>query len=608
MDRPAPNPDSDHPASCQPPSAPPNADGSSVPTGPYGGVEPDTPFSQQQTTPDGTTLSFRPASGTVGNYELLAEVARGGMGIVYQARHATRGQVVALKMMQGSAADPQHAGRFDREVRVATWLKHPNIVPVYDVSRHQGEPYYTMEFVPGGSLALQRERLLADPSAVLTLMAKVAEAIQHAHGQGVVHRDLKLSNVLLAADGTPKVTDFGLAKLSAGDLNLTQTGAAVGTVPYMAPEQAAGRTKQIGPATDIWALGVMLYELLTGRRPFGGEDSDAVKRQIRKSDPPRPRTLRPELSEAVEQVVLRCLEKEPRRRYQTAGELADHLRRCARSEPIPPQPECGFRRLGNAMGRHPLKSAVLMVCVIAVAAAAAALLERGPGHPQTPARPEEQPQPGMTLLDESGPRGPFRWVWGEKYATLGGGKAGEPFWCRSSQTSLLELQGTLSRESFRVEAAVRQDANVQGLAGIYFAHQRYRTAQNVYHCCGLLVVTQAGENSPGVVRLAFSCIPESEARSAGRTITSTEFDVPAPPPGKQPDRWHSLAVEVDPQEIRVYWNSTRIGFEPRALLQERISGQFREFLDWEFTPRGGVGLYLYKTAASFHQVVVKSFP
>jgi serine/threonine-protein kinase len=604
MDRPAPNPESAHPTSREPPGVPPAAERDHhPPTGPYHGSGPDTPFSQQHTAAEGDVLHYRPASGTVGNYELLAEVARGGMGIVYQARHATGGQVVALKMMR-TDAEPQHAERFDREVRAATWLKHPNIVPVYEVSRHRGESYYTMEFVSGGSLAQQRTRLLAEPQTTLALMAKVAEAVQYAHEQGIIHRDLKLSNVLLAADGTPKVTDFGLAKLSDGDLNLTQSGAALGTVPYMAPEQAAGRTKQIGPATDIWALGVMLYELLTGRRPFDGADSDAVKRLIRKSEPPRPRSLRPALSEAVERVVLRCLEKEPRRRYQTAGALAHDLERCARGEEIPPQPERGFRRLGRAVGRHPLKCAALVLCVIAIAVAAAAVLDRGPRRSDTPVQPEQPPDPGITLIGDSGPPQQFRWVLGEKCARLGEEKAGEPFSCRSSGISLLELRETPPWASYRVEAMVRQDDNKEGEAGIYFAHRRFRSGQRAHQCCGLVSVNQI-DTSPGTVFWEFKCFTESEPPDTLAGSVLKAFNLPAELPGQDPARWHRLAVEVEPQEVRVYWRTTCISRVAVPVMQQSLAGLAHDVPGCEYTSQGGLGLYVRKTTASFYQVTVK---
>jgi serine/threonine-protein kinase len=529
---------------------------------------------------------------------LLAEVARGGMGIVYQARHAARGQVVALKMMQGSAADPQHVERFDREVRVATWLKHPNIVPVYDVSRHQGEPYYTMEFEPGGSLAQQRERLLADPSAVLTLMAKVAEAIQHAHGQGVVHRDLKLSNVLLAADGTPKVTDFGLAKLSAGDLNLTQTGAAVGTVPYMAPEQAAGRTKQIGPATDIWALGVMLYELLTGRRPFGGEDSDAVKRQIRKGKPPRPRTLRPELSEAVETVLLRCLEKEPRRRYQTAGELADHLGRCARGEPILTRPE----RLRRGLRWPLLLGATVIPCLAVVIAGATAFLHRPKDSEAQPLQAEQYPDAPITLIGPGAGPQDFRWVVGQKQAAIEPQKPGDPLVISTTAwVSLLELRARPPWKSYRLEAKLRQPGTLHEEAGIYVGRHRYSIYDSV--CAMRLEERRGGGN----VYFDILPVPNSDPSGVSRAVGIGRHRFALPSPDKS-DGWREIAIDVLPEEVRFHWAGSCVHRVPREEIDRLAAGSLLELAgvaNWQLDTQGGLGLYLAKAPASFESVILR---
>jgi serine/threonine-protein kinase len=612
MDRPGPNPDSALPASREPDATPPDAEGSNLPpTGPYSSAGPDTPLSQQQTAPDGNPLPYRPASGTVGNYELLAEVARGGMGIVYKARHATRGQIVALKMMRADDADPQHVERFDREVRAATWLKHANIVPVYEVSRHHGEPYYTMEFVPGGSVAHHRVRLLAEPRAVLTLMAQVAEAVQYAHERGVIHRDLKLGNVLLAADGTPKVTDFGLAKLGDGDMNLTKTGAALGTVPYMAPEQAAGRTKQIGPATDIWALGVMLYELLTGRRPFLGEDSDTVKRQIRKSEPPRPRALRQELSEAVEAVVLRCLEKVPGRRYASAGDLADALGCCLQGKPIPQLGRRWPGRLWQTVRRYPRTGAILCLCLAAILMAV--VLYPAPRRVEAPAETEQQSEPSLTLIGPGGlllPRD-GRWLAGGEGARAVPPGPDKPFSIHTDQVSLFQLLRTPPWEHFLLEAEIRHDSSTEGVVGLFFAHAEHNATQGLYHFFWSANFADHGDFA-GELNLAAHRLQSAAPHSFNTSC------VPVPSDGSNklaarrndPSPWRKLAVEVTGEEVRATLDDKCVQSASQVEVQQRSGWMFATLtgVEPDFAPKGPLGLYVNRGTASFQHVRIRRLP
>jgi hypothetical protein len=330
-------------------------------------------------------------SGGPGGYELLGELGRGGMGVVYKARQVSLNRVVALKMIRHAAgASPEELARFRTEAEAVGRLQHPNIVQVFDVGELEGMPFFSMEFVPGGSLAAQlRDRVYPIRTAAETT-ATLARAVHAAHEAGIVHRDLKPANVLLTADNTPKVTDFGLARRLDAE-GLTQSGAIMGTPGYMAPEQADGRSRHAGPSADVYSLGAILYELLTGRPPFKGETPVDTILQVIEQAPVPPSKLRPNVPPPLEAICLRCLEKRPEKRYASAAELADDLERCLEGRPTvaqPPPPPSGplarffrphsllFRRLGGRkMGA--LFFLMLLVAAPTTSAADALLIAAG---------------------------------------------------------------------------------------------------------------------------------------------------------------------------------------------------------------------------------------
>ena len=291
-----------------------------------------------------------------GDYELLEEIARGGMGVVYKARQISLNRLVALKMiLQGIFASDKDIARFRAEAEAAANLDHPHIVPIYEIGEHEGQQYYAMKFVEGTSLAKHPR---SDPCSEVEGMAAVIRAVHHAHQRGVLHRDLKPSNVLVDSQGTRLVTDFGLAKrLADTDRSLTEPGQVLGTPKYMAPEQAAGR-KNLTVAADVYSLGVILYERLTGQTPFTGENVVTILRQARESEPPRPSSIRPGLDRDLETVVLKCLEKEPGQRYPSAEALADDLDRWLRGEPILARPVGHAERLWRWCKRNPAVAAL----------------------------------------------------------------------------------------------------------------------------------------------------------------------------------------------------------------------------------------------------------
>jgi eukaryotic-like serine/threonine-protein kinase len=270
-----------------------------------------------------------------GDYEILEEIARGGMGVVYRARQLSLNRPVALKMIRaGRLASPEEMERFRFEAEAAANLVHPHIVQVYDVGEHLGQLYFSMRLVEGGSLARRLTEFGRDPLHAARLVATVAQAVDHAHRQGFWHRDLKPANILLDSSGRPLVTDFGLAKRVKGDTSLTQSGAILGTPSYMAPEQAAGGKQPLTAAADVYSLGAVLYELLTGRPPFRAETVRETIFLVLESEPLPPSTLRPGLPVDLERVCLKCLEKNPNARYPTPKALADDLERFLRGEGV----------------------------------------------------------------------------------------------------------------------------------------------------------------------------------------------------------------------------------------------------------------------------------
>jgi serine/threonine-protein kinase len=505
----------------------------------------------EPTVPDPATPSCNDRGGDVavprdfGPYELLGEPFYGGMGEVWKARHKTLDTVRALKMLPaGSAPDAQAVARFRAEGKATARLDHPHIIRLYEFDRHRGRLYYTMEFLEGGTLA---GRLQAGPlpeAEAAGLLVRLARAAEHAHAQGVVHRDLKPSNVLFAADGTAKIADFGLAKiLDEEGLAGTQTVAALGTPAYMSPEQAAGRAREATPAMDIWGLGVLLYECLTGQLAFPGHSRSETMELVRRALPELPTRLCPRLDRRLEAICLKCLEKDPARRYPSAAALAEDLERWLQGE-RPLAPVAGpLGRLARVVRRHPARAAAVALAVLLLLAAPAAYYLLHPDRAEWHSEASLARGEAVTLIPATGAPAWSEVILQKDKATLSRDRDGT-FSLSSPGESFLELLRDPRQGRYRFRAEVHHLPGVEwGRAGLYFL--------------------RGGEGIPGgavhwLYRLTFSDIPAKPAKDA---------------PGQQR------------AEHRVFVEPCLCGEEGPVL---RMSGSFREYGRATFEPRGGL--------------------
>jgi serine/threonine-protein kinase len=577
------------------------------------------------------------------------------MGVVYRARQEPIGRPVALKMiLAGAHAAEETVARFVREGTAAGRLRHPNVVQVYEFAEHEGLPYYTMELVEGESLEARLRRGPLAPREAAELVRTLARAVEFAHRNGVLHRDLKPGNVLLSVGQAfepdssspvrlesltyvPKVADFGLAKLLDAE-GQTQSNALLGTPPYMAPEQAEGRHRDVGPATDVWALGAILYECLTGSPPFRGETPLRTLELVRLAEPEAPSSRRREVPAGLDHICLKCLEKAPARRYPSAGALADDLERWLAGErPLSTPP--WWRRVRKALRRR-----AAVVCLgLALVGGAVAIYSFWPEpHPQKVV--EEPPLErinreldaggSVTLIGKTGMPAYFRWLEGGSTGQAYLADADGAFTIHSRLQALVELLPDPRRDRYRFSVQVRhiRSDHPHSNVGLFFVQRAYPGAKadirffmqvafnDVVGKAELFPKLPPGAKPPGpnTARM-FPRIHSDEDRTP--YFDSQMSGVTGPPfkhAGQNKAGWRDLEVIVTPEKVTARWEGKPVFLVTAAIQKDidrtvtRMRGDFpRDPFVQRLQPavdtRGSLGVCIRRGSASFRFVTVTPF-
>jgi serine/threonine-protein kinase len=606
----------------------------------------------------------RQVPAVLGNLDVFEEIGHGGMGVVYRARQRLANREVAVKVLSGTLATRGGAEeRFSGEIEALARLRHPNIVEVYEVGEDSGCVYFSMELVPGGTLAGRAKRQPIAPAEAAAIVEQLAAAVQTAHVLGLLHRDIKPANVLLTADDTPKLSDFGLAKWMDREDGLTETGAVLGTPSYMAPEQAVGsKHGTLGPPTDVYGLGATLYDLLTGRPPFRAASTFETLQQVIHEPPVPPRTLSPAVHPDLEAVCLKCLEKDPARRYATAQELANDLHRWRIGDPTRARPESRPRQVWRAVRRRSRLIGAIAALTAAVGIAIYVTIWAMP-KPEGPPTNEELAEAVMkplrdgkpaTLLGETGEPTFQRWAVGVGEAGEQG--AGKQFMVFALEAGLLELVPDSQTDRFRFSAEFRVEASVSGRssAGVYFAHRKSVLGGGVAvdravvvdftdnRLSGLPTFQLKGsqDGQPNIfdqatVRDVLYYVPPTIGgiKSEPMPVGSLRVVDPLDPAGsKKRDLipWRQIVATVSPDEIRVEWRDPDGTYRPVGIQVNRkpprpaiptsmLRTQDQNYpaalqriypgIDTSgFKPydsRGGVGLYVYDARVLFRNVVIE---
>ena len=566
--------------------------------------------------------------GWVDRFELLDRLGVGGMGVVFLAYQAGLNRLVALKMMRkGDESTAEDYHRFRHEAESMALLHHPNIVSVYAVGERDGLPYFAMEYVEGGSLAEQIDGQPVDTARAVQWVEAIARAVHFAHCRGIVHRDLKPSNILLTVDLVPKVGDFGLVKFQDRS-GFTRTGAVLGTPCYIPPEQAAGRKAEVGPRSDVYALGAILYELLTGQMPFEGETTHEVLRKVQTESVVPPRSLNPAVERSLEAICLKCLAKRPKDRYASAEAVADdlaRLRRCEETVALPPWP----KRIARACLAPATLGCLGLLLLTAMTVATVV-------HARDPVRKLEAGQEELQ-------RGwPFR-VYSHKgslpwhqmvAASSDVGILQEPeggFTVSASGRCLMEILPDPMRPAYVFRANVRHNDAFERYArvGLYCARgeQDISPPDTIFSYCYLTFNEWMTVDRLFPQRTKFSAEDAETchahlgqhhfSRAEGKPLSQlphTQLNFPQThgpdfaPPRKRHHLFHTLELRVTPAGVEASWDGKRFPMLPADWLVRRQATAFRERLAEyfpQYTPRGGLGLYVDRASATFTDIVVE---
>ena len=597
----------------------------------------------------------------LGTLDVFEEIGHGGMGVVYRAKQRLANREVAVKVLAGAlAARGRAAERFSGEIEALAGLRHPNIVEVYEVGEDAGCVYFSMELVRGGTLAGRAKRQPLVPAEAAAMVEQLAVAVHAAHVVGLLHRDIKPANVLLTADGSPKLSDFGLAKWMDREDGLTETGAVLGTPSYMAPEQAVGSQHgTLGPPTDVYGLGATLYDLLTGRPPFRAASTFETLQKVIHEPPVAPRALSPAVPPDLEAVCLKCLEKDPARRYATAQELANDIHRWRIGDPTRARPVSWPRRVWQVLR----KRSRWIGAVAALAAAVGigiyiAIQTRPKGPPTAEELAEEVMKPlrrgeKVTLIGESG--APKYQSWSVGVGEAGEQGAGKQFMAFAVETGLLELVPDCQTDRYRVSVEFRIVSSVttDSKAGIYFAHNRsvlgggvgvdraVTVEFNDNHLTEIpyknIKFVEPGKPSvydPVTIREGIYYVtPTGRIKPEVTPVTDLRVVDPLDSAGsKKWDQipWRQIVATVGPDELRVEWRDPDGTYRPVAIEEYRRPPKpaiptsklmareehYKDSLQQDYpgidtsrfkpySPRGGVGLYVYSARVFFRNVVIE---
>jgi serine/threonine protein kinase len=536
--------------------------------------------------------------------------------------------VLALKMIRGDVEEwmSQGAPLFRREAETVAKIRHPHIVELYDIGEHAGRLYYTMEFVEGGTLEQKFKGGPLPPQEAAELVEKMALALQTAHDADIVHRDMKPANVLLLKDGSPKVTDFGLAKWLNADASLLASTALVGTPSYMAPEQTEGKSAKVGITADVWALGAILYQALTGKLPFTAEDTVGLFAKIRSDEPASPRKLQCNLPRDLETICLKCLEKKPKNRYSSAIVLAERLRRFLDGQPIPERPRRWPAKTWRLAHRHPLLSAGILLVLLSVVGASLAAQFIDPERPRNQAKALLRNGRPYEYQVRKGDPGPFRWVFPtpDKLSTDADANTITIETLTTALYELLDDPGT-DRYSFSMEVR-HEDAGDASAAGMFVCLRRGVTAEGVqqygffaFHFADQIPrVTERDASGEPVSRpyVHWCACEKSDSVSPERFRAGPLFRPTLSWP--QESKWRPMKVEVTGAGIASFWlNDSGEWVALRLLSAKEIETLLtrhqaitreRSNLPVDYQPRSGLGVYVWHGKASFRNVRLEPLP